>query len=148
MRLIKDVFESMVAKVNELVGNPKVFKAKAETGKALGITVSFGGEKSVGIQNMSAGQRRLLDIMIMLAVNSLFEQRYNIENGMLGIAFYDEVIAYLGPEYLDIVFTALSNTRARTRVMITHDADLMSYYNRSIRVSREGGFTQYQLINT
>ena len=147
-RLIHGVFEDMVDKVNELVGNPKVLKAKAETGKTLGMTVSFGGEKPVRVQNMSAGQRRLLDIMVMLAVNALFEQRYNIENGMLGVAFYDEVVAYLGPEYLDVVFTALSNTRARTRVMITHDSDLMSYYNRIIRVSREQGFTQYQLINT
>ena len=146
--LIRSVFEDMVAKVNELVGNPKVFYARAEVGRTLGMSVSFNGEKAVRVQNMSAGQRRLLDIMVMLAVNALFEQRYNIENGMLGVAFYDEVVAYLDPEYLDIVFTALSNTRARTRVMITHDPDLMSYYNRTIRVARDAHYTRYQLINT
>jgi hypothetical protein len=147
-KLVHGVFEAMVDKINELVGDPKLLKATASVGKNLDISVSFGGERPVNISGMSAGQRRLVDVLVMLALNSLFEQRYNVEDGMLGVAFYDEIITYLDAKYLDIAFSALSQTRARTRVMITHDPDLMSYYNRILRVSKSGGYTEYEWINT
>src|SRR5690606_22621903 len=96
----------------------------------LDMKVSFRGEKPVTMRGMSAGERRLLDILSLFALNTMFERRFGLQDGILGVAFYDEIVTYLDPEYLDIVFSAIQNLQTRLRVMVTHDENLMSYYDK------------------
>lgn len=146
--MVAGVYSTLVDTVNELVGDKTVFHARAVvSGKKLDTKVSYRGGRETSIAGISAGETRLLDALFMLALNTLFERRFGLENGVLGIVFYDEILTYLDPEYTDIVISALQNMNTRTRFMITHDPVLMSYYNRMLRANKVKGLTQYERVN-
>jgi len=146
-QMVSGVYAALVQTMNDMVGDRRLFHAKAVTGKKLDMKVSFRGEKPVTMRGMSAGERRLLDILSLFALNTMFERRFGLQDGILGVAFYDEIVTYLDPEYLDIVFSAIQNLQTRLRVMVTHDENLMSYYDKIIRVEKVDRLTRFTMIN-
>lgn len=146
MRMTASVFEALCARINAMVGDPGLASVDAIVGKTLDCAVSFGGNKPVHIGGMSAGQRRLLDVLMMLALAGAFARRSRNPAGLFGLAFYDEVVTYLDPAYLEIVQQAIAGTAVRTRVMITHDEALASYFNQIIRVTRANGLSHYEAV--
>ena len=91
--------------------------------------------KAISYEGMSSGQKRLTDITIMVALNNLFSKIYNLEDGVLGLAVYDEILSFLDEKYIDYAKQIVDQSISRKILVITHDTKLMNMYESKIKVS-------------
>jgi DNA repair exonuclease SbcCD ATPase subunit len=133
--------------LNELAGDSKLFEASVDVKKDIDIKVRFKNQNfSVGIGMMSAGQKRFLDILVLLALNKILSNKYNSSEGLLGLAIFDEVFTYLDPEYMETAYSALSNLGTRLKICVTHDERLKSYFDKTITATIRNGYSNYSAL--
>ena len=104
----------------------------------IGTDLSLSGKfhsTKIDYQAMSSGQKRLTDIVIMVALNNLFSKIYNLENGIIGLAVYDEILSFLDDKYIDYAKQVVDQSISKKLLIITHDANLMNMYDSKIKVS-------------
>ena len=146
-KIAKNVCSSLSESMNLMINDKKIFFSEVLPGKNIEIRASFNGKKPVSIRGMSGGQRRFTDILIMIALNNMFSKKYQLKNGLMGIVIYDEVFNYLDEIYLDLIHTALQCSISRTRLILTHENRLQSYFDKIIQVSlNEENQSNYDLI--
>lgn len=100
----------------------------------LDISGRFRKGKSASYRQMSTGQRRVANAVMSVALNNLVSRIYNIRKGVLGIAFFDEVLSFLDPEYLDSCRMILDHAKSAKVLVVTHDTRLMSMFDNTVRV--------------
>ena len=85
----------------------------------------------------STGEKRKIDICIMLALHDLIKMRHNVN---FNVAFYDEVFAFLSASSIQKVMTLLrEESRTKDSVfVISHDDKLKSNFDRIIMIKKEG----------
>jgi DNA repair exonuclease SbcCD ATPase subunit len=77
-------------------------------------------------------------------LNNLFTQIYGLEEGVLGILVFDEVMSFLDPKYIDFSYSLLERVNVSKRIIITHDDRLISRFNQKITVSLDPGRSSSQ----
>ena len=60
---------------------------------------------------------------------------YNLEDGVLGLAVYDETLSFLDDKYIDLAKQIVDQSISRKLLVITHDNKLMNLYDARIKVS-------------
>jgi hypothetical protein len=110
----------------------------------LNITAKFFGRDAKGYGGLSNGQERVVDLVMMVALNNLFTQIYGLEEGVLGILVFDEVMSFLDPKYIDFSYSLLERVNVSKRIIITHDDRLISRFNQKITVSLDPGRSSSQ----
>ena len=133
--------------LNELSLGPEVYSAKVVGGKSPDIEVSFLGQTPMSIEQMSGGEKRVNDIMVMVAIINLFSKRFSLPQGPLGLSIFDEVFSYLDDKYTDLAIGALDKCLSGSKFIITHDQRIQSYFSRMVRVEKEQGVSTYQVIS-
>jgi len=85
----------------------------------------------------STGEKRKIDICIMLALHDLIKMRHSVN---FNVAFYDEVFAFLSASSIQKVMTLLrEEARSKDSVfVISHDDKLKSNFDRVIMIKKEG----------
>lgn len=89
----------------------------------------------INYEAMSSGQKRLTDIVLMVALNNLFSKIYNLENGIIGLSVYDEILSFLDDKYIDYAKQIVDQSISNKILIITHDTNLMNMYDSKIKVS-------------
>ena len=135
------------SELNELSLGPEVYVANVVGGKAPDIEVSFLGQTPMSIEQMSGGEKRVNDIMVMVAIINLFSKRFSLPKGPLGLSIFDEVFSYLDDKYTDLAIGALDKCLSGSKFIITHDQRIQSYFSRMVRVEKEQGVSSYQVIS-
>lgn len=88
----------------------------------------------ISYEGMSSGQKRLTDIILMVSLNNLFSKIYNLDNGVLGLAVYDEILSFLDEKYIDFAKQIVDQSISNKILVITHDNKLMNMYDSKITV--------------
>jgi DNA repair exonuclease SbcCD nuclease subunit/energy-coupling factor transporter ATP-binding protein EcfA2 len=101
----------------------------------LSIAGSFLGRRKADYSELSTGQARVIDIVMMVALNNLFTQIYGLDSGVLGLVIFDEVLSFLDPAYSDFCFQLINRANVPKRIVISHDVGLISRFNSEINVT-------------
>lgn len=101
----------------------------------LKISGKFHNNVWMSYQSLSSGQKRVVDITLMVAMNNLFSKIYNLENGVLGLAVYDEILSFLDPEFIEASKNIIDQSISNKLLIITHDENLINMYDSQIRVN-------------
>lgn len=139
--------DALVAEMNQVAGDEAMFHAGAVMkGGNPQVSVSFDGEDPVSHAEMSGGQKRLADIVLMVSLNNLVSRKFRLRHGVLGLVVFDEVFLFLDDRFLDVAQLALGRSISPTRLVVSHDARLQSAFSQRIRVSRtKGGSSLYEV---
>lgn len=130
--------------MNNLTSMSDVFDAKVTPGKNASIAIRYGkGAKYTAIGALSGGERRLADIVMMVAIINVFSRRYKQSQGLLGMMVADEIFSHLDPAYGEIAFNVLTQCMSRLKMVITHDNNLQSYFHQIIKVKKNNGCSEY-----
>ena len=113
--------------------------------KDLNVVSNFNGE-SLNYENLSNGQSRICDLILLIGLNNVFSKLYNI-NGILGISMFDETLSFLSPNYIDIAKSLLDKLICNKLFVITHDNRLTSYFDGKIIVNMNKGISSYEILN-
>jgi len=105
----------------------------------LDIKAKFLDRPLKNYESLSTGQARVIDISMMVGLNNLFTQLYGLEDGVLGIIIFDEVLSFLDREYIDLAYSLLEMSRADKKLVITHNTELSSKFHNSIEVKLQKG---------
>lgn len=143
--MAKSACKSLEFELNHLISNPKLYKANVKVGKNIEISVSFKEKTLTKLSSMSKGERRLTDILMLIALNNLFSKKYHLSDGLFGLSIFDEVFTFLDDEYMEAVSLALQNSNARLRFIVSHDNRLQSEFDQQIRVINDNGVSHYEL---
>ena len=115
------------------------------SGKNTEVKARFKGRNQyVKIGEMSGGERRIVDILLMVALSNMFSKKHRLSKGVLGLAVFDEVFTYLDEKHMDLAASALAQLNASTRLIISHDLRLQSMFDRVILVRNDNGVSEYQ----
>jgi DNA repair exonuclease SbcCD ATPase subunit len=104
----------------------------------LSVSAMFMGREKADYDQLSTGQARVVDIVMMVALNNLFTQMYGMDHGVLGVVIFDEVLSFLDPSYSEYCFELINKANVPKKIVITHDSDLISKFNHEISVTLEG----------
>lgn len=104
----------------------------------LSVAASFLGRQKADYSQLSTGQARTVDIIMMCSLNNLFTQIYSLEYGVLGLAIFDEVLSFLDPEYSYYCYGLINQINVPKRIVISHDPDLINKFSSQISVALEG----------
>jgi len=141
------VGKSLEREINKLVGDPRLYHV--EVGEDLSIQARFPGEKDYRCAGeMSSGERRLTDILVLVALNNVFNRYFGIPDGILGVVFLDEIFSYLGDRYTDLVFECVKALSTQTVVLITHDDRIKDYVDKALLVTKKPGFgSEFRMVD-
>ncbi len=120
-----------------VVLNNQTRLASGELSERMSIKVTlFGKEKDY--VNLSGGEKRRVDIAIMITLNKIIRQMYNISSGLLGILILDEIFSSLDDSGEETVYDLLEElTQSINSIyVITHTDELKSFFNNSITVKK------------
>lgn len=111
----------------------------------LNVRSNFFGEQ-LPYENLSNGQSRICDLILMISLNNVFSKLYSI-NGILGISIFDELISFLSADFIDVAKSLLDKLICNKMFVITHDYRLASNFNNKILVSIDNnGNSFYEFI--
>ena len=117
---------------------------KITIGDDLNISAKFLKRKDAGYEQLSTGQARVVDVVMMTAINNIFRKFYGLECGPLGLVIYDEILSFLDPDYMDLCFSLIDKVQVPKKIIITHDINLMSRFSHRINATLNGaGSTAY-----
>ena len=112
--------------------------ASGELSEKMSIKVIlFGKEKDY--VNLSGGEKRRVDIAVMVTLNKIIRMMYNISSGLLGMLILDEIFSSLdnsGEENVYELLEELSHS-INSIYVITHTEELKSYFNNYITVKKK-----------
>jgi DNA repair exonuclease SbcCD ATPase subunit/predicted phosphodiesterase len=105
----------------------------------LDLSASFLSRTHKNYDSLSTGQARLIDIVMMIALNNLFTDLYGLDQGVLGLVIFDEVMSFLDNEFIDFAHSLLEMSRTDKKLVITHDERMSSKFNNNIHVRLDPG---------
>lgn len=104
----------------------------------LSVSAMFMGRQKGDYDQLSTGQARVVDIIMMVALNNLFTQMYGMDYGVLGVVIFDEVLSFLDPVYSEYCFQLINRANVPKRIVITHNSNLINKFDHEIHVTLEG----------
>lgn len=110
----------------------------------LKISGKFYNGKWISYEALSSGQKRVVDITLMVAMNNLFSKIYNLDKGVLGLTVYDEILSFLDEEYIEVSKGIVDQSMSKKVLIITHDPGLINMYDSVIKVSMSKNGSIYQ----
>ena len=109
------------------------------------LSVRFQGHRSfLPYALLSSGQKRIVDLSLMIALNSIVSDRFGLTNGVLGLSVFDEVVSLLDEEFVEVAKALLSRLVSLRTLVITHDERLLSFFNSFIHCSMDSGSSHYE----
>jgi DNA repair exonuclease SbcCD ATPase subunit len=130
--LLNSTYNDFVSLLSEyLIGTG--IEIKLEKNYSLGVKLDNGKYRSINA--LSGGEKRLLDFVILMALNKLYQKTYNIGTAPFGVQMYDEVFTYMSSQYLQTAHALLDNISGIT-LIISNDANLIPMFDSSIFVEK------------
>lgn len=141
------LFESCLHQLNEVLETYSEvlgFSIKFDidlttTRKEFKTILHFGGQE-VPYEDLSGGQKQLVNLAMAFSMNTLMSQAHGIN-----IAFLDEVFESLSSDNIEIVINLIKRVyKDKTLFLITHQDSLPISNSRILRVRREKGLSIYE----
>jgi DNA repair exonuclease SbcCD nuclease subunit len=104
----------------------------------LSISGSFLGRDLKSYKKLSMGQERICDIVMMISLSNLFTKLYALEEGVLGLAIFDEVFSFLDKRYVDFCYNVLQFLNVPKRIVVSHDPMMISKFDHRINTNLSG----------
>ena len=101
------------------------------------------GKEFVDYACMSSGQKRIVDIALMVSLNNLFSDIYGLDGGVMGLCIFDEILSFLDEENVLVCREILARSQSRNLIVISHDENVVSTFPTVIKVSLAGGISRY-----
>ena len=96
-------------------------------------------DKERSYEHLSGGEKRRVDIAVIITLNKIIRQMYNISNGLLGMLILDEVFSFLDDTGEENIFYLLKDIvkEIKSIFIITHTDELKSYFDNTIVVVKK-----------
>lgn len=146
-KLSESVCIALESKVNNLVADPASCSIRVVPSKDIDVIVSYRGNRPVGLTAASGGERRLVDALILIALNSLYSDHYNLPSGILGMSCYDEVLANLDALNTELCVGAVEAATSGLKMVITHDNRAQAFFPNRISVTKVDGISRYEFAD-
>lgn len=144
--LFNNTLETVNAKLKALT-HLLDFKVKLVFNGELQIKVSGFSNNVTNFNNLSGGERKLVEISLIGAFINAYNTIYNLKSGLLGFTFLDETISYVDAKNIDKVKTILSRIESNI-ILITHESALKTEFDRIMVVTKTDELgSQYTLIS-
>jgi DNA repair exonuclease SbcCD nuclease subunit len=145
-RISSEAMRTLEREINSIVGDSDLYEIKIE--EDMSISARFNGGPNTPSGSMSGGERRLTDILLLIATNNVFSSHFGISEGILGIVFFDEVFSYLDDQNTEIAMRAMENLGARIKVVISHDPRVKDSVDNILSVKKdEKGISHFFITN-
>ena len=115
---------------------------RLQMAKEIDILADIGGRRSVGAGTLSAGERKLAQISLLVAFVNVYSALYGLDGGVLGYVFLDEIFSHLDAETLELAKPLVDKCIAR-QIVVTHEATLQVKYPYRVLVESVGGISRY-----
>lgn len=146
-KLSESVCVALERKVNSLVADAQACSIRVVPSKDIDVTVSYRGNRSVSLTAASGGERRLVDALILIALNSLYSDHYNLPRGILGLSCYDEVLANLDALNTELCVGAVEAATSGLKLVISHDSKVQAFFPNRIAVTKVDGLSRYEFAD-
>jgi DNA repair exonuclease SbcCD nuclease subunit len=94
----------------------------------------------------SGGQRMLIDLSSIVSIYNLLSSMYSLDDGVMGLICFDELVRYLDDQNIDAVSDILDHLNSRTKFLVSHDSKLKQLSaNQVISAVRTNGISEYVL---
>jgi energy-coupling factor transporter ATP-binding protein EcfA2 len=108
-----------------------------------GITLKASKKKGPfrSYHRLSGGESRLVDLALMIVLNNKLAERHKLINGAFGMLLLDEVVLYFDAEFIETATSLLDRSKAKKKVLVTHETRLIPFFNRvlSAKLEKETG---------
>lgn len=146
-KLSESVCVALESKVNSLVADATACSIRVIPSKDIDVVVSYRGNRPVGLTAASGGERRLVDALVLIALNSLYSDHYNLPSGILGMSCYDEVLANLDALNTELCVGAVEAATSGLKMVITHDNRAQAFFPNRISVTKVDGISRYEFAD-
>jgi DNA repair exonuclease SbcCD ATPase subunit len=131
---IIDTYNHFLSIVNKLF-EPIGFVASITKNYKLTIKTDSGKERS--IQALSGGEKRLVDVVIIIALSLAYQEMYGLESSLIGITVFDEVLTYLSESNMQYAHSVICEHLPGTKIIISNDSSLTSLFTSTIKVTKD-----------
>lgn len=141
LSLLSSAYANLCDKVNALLADVG-HRYRVTTGKDYSLRVSDGPNNQYSVGRLSGGERRMLDIAMLLGLGQCYGEKYGASS-VLGLRAYDEVLVYLSDANTQRVFNWIQDFDG-VNLVATNDVKVRALFDTSIYVSIVDGISQYK----
>lgn len=139
-REVNDVFARISYDITIELSSSTTLKSGEERERLQYKILTPSGETSY--KSLSGGERTMVDLASMLALNRMASRQFGIEEGVLGMLVLDEVFSFLDEENCEYVYDLISQFPARSVYVVTHDSYFKSMFSNFVVVSKTNGVSE------
>lgn len=114
--------------------------------QAVGFSVSFSksyelmvkvdGGKERPVKALSGGEKRLIDVIMLLSLSRCYQEMYHLDYPLFGMTIYDEVFVYLSPQNMQFAHGLIADMPG-IKICISNDEGLLGLFSNVIMVSKD-----------
>lgn len=108
--------------------------------------VCYVGRDKFSYDEISEGERRIINLAILIAFNNIVSRRHGLRYGVLGLLVLDEVFQFLDASYAELAFSLLGKSVSKLVIVVSHDERIQSFFNNVIRVDKINKLARYSLL--
>lgn len=114
--------------------------------QAVGFTVSFSkdytllvkvdGGKERPVKALSGGEKRLIDVIMLLSLSHCYREMYRLDYPLFGMTIYDEVFVYLSAQNMQFAHGLIADMPG-IKICISNDEGLLGLFSNMITVTKD-----------
>lgn len=112
------------------------FKIKLQFKSNIKVLVTLDGNERAVFNKLSSGEKKIAELALIIAFINSYCEIYNLEKGLLGYVFLDEIFSYLDSDKLSLAKSILDRCYSN-RIVITHESSLKNTFNHKILVKKD-----------
>lgn len=93
-------------------------------------------------ESLSSGEKKVVELALIVAFNNVYNEVFNLERGLIGNIFLDEIFTFLDPENLNLCKQILESLQSSC-ILITHEEELKNLFPRKILVEKVNNSSVY-----
>lgn len=113
---------------------------KISNDKSYQVKVKLKNEQETLFNNLSNGERKLVEISLIIAFINVYSKIFKLNKSILGYVFFDELFTYLDQSNIQVCKEILEDCKA-SKLIITHESELKSYFTSTMQLTKSSSGT-------
>lgn len=139
---ITNTYSQFLTIVNRLL-EPINFTVSISRTYELRVKTDNGKERP--IHALSGGEKRLFDIIIIIALSIAYQELYGLTGSLIGVTIFDEIFTFLTDENRSFLHNSLNCLRG-TKIVISNDDNVMALFDNKIVVNKDNLGSHYSFF--
>lgn len=140
--LLNDACEMLNRELDYVCCDISDFNVRLEMDKEIKVFVDFAGKDGIPLTLLSAGQRKLTEVALLVAFINTYCNMFQLDKGLLGFVFLDEIFQKLSLTRLEQAKLVVDKCIAN-RIVITHENSLQNMFQHILVAEYSDWVTTY-----